>query len=68
MAARNVPLISDFGPFLIIAYFEYFTLQVFEEIIKNVESKNRIEISFTILVLWPKMCNDVVIFVYALSH
>ena len=35
-----------------------------EEIIKNVKSENRIAISFTILVLWPKTCNGVVIFMY----
>ena len=64
----KVAPISDFGPFLIIAFLEYFTFSVFEKIIKNAKSENRIAISFAILVLWPKVCNGVVIFVYGFSH
>ena len=34
-------VIRDFGPFLIIAYFKYFTFQVAREIIEDTRTENR---------------------------
>ena len=45
---------SNFRPFLIVAFLNI--LHSSEEII---EPENRMSISFTVLILWPKTCNGV---------
>ena len=48
-------VISDLRLILIIAYFEFFILQVCKEIIKDLRSENRFSISFSIVFLWLTM-------------
>ena len=43
---------SNLRPILIIACFEFFTLQVCKEIIKDTRSKNRFSISYSVVFLW----------------
>ena len=58
---------SDLRPILIIACFEFFTLQVCKEIIKDTRSKNRFSISYSIVFLWLIMSVSARLFLYAVS-
>jgi len=44
--------IRDLKPFLIFAYFKYFTLQVHKEINENTRIENRFQIFYFIATLW----------------
>ena len=63
----TVANISDLRPILIIAYFEYFTPQVCNVIIKDIRSENRFSISFSIVFLWLIMSVSARHFLYAVS-
>ena len=58
---------SDLGPILIIAYFEFFTLQVCKKIIEDTRSENRVSISYSIVFLWLVMSDSVRVFLYTVS-
>ena len=58
---------SDLGPILIIAYFDFFTLQVCKKIIEDTISENRFSISYSIVFLRLVMSVSVRVFLYTVS-